>query len=143
MMTSQWKPGRTLLASAVAAVLIPIGLHAQAHVVSPDELQKAILAISETREHNRDTLRHLLSTPEAKEAMRSAGIDAHQVTEAIAQLNDKELADLAARADKVQSDFVAGDMDPTQITFLVLALLVVAFLVWLAVSLHTNHTASF
>ena len=93
---------------SVAVLLIPASLQAQAHVVSRDELQKAILAISETREHNRDTLRHLLSTPEAKEAMRSAGVDPQQVTTAIAQLSDKELADLAARADQAQADFVAG-----------------------------------
>ncbi len=43
--------------------------------------------------------------------MKSANIDPQQVTNAISQLNDAELASLAARSARAQRDFAAGDMN--------------------------------
>jgi hypothetical protein len=53
-------------------------------------------------------VQHLLSTPAAEKAMKSAKVDLQQVKTAVSSLDDQELAQLAARANKAQADFSAA-----------------------------------
>lgn len=99
----------TLLAGFFVAA--PQAMPAQNHVVSPGQMQSDVTAASAARQNNQKEVRDFLSTKEAQNAMRSANIDPQQVTNAIGQLNDRELANLAARSANAQRDFAAGDID--------------------------------
>ena len=96
----------------VFVLLASFGVHpalpAQTHVVSPADLQKELVAGTQARQHNQVTIGAFLSSPTAQKALRAAGVDLKQVTAAVSGLNDEELARLAARADKAQTDFAAG-----------------------------------
>jgi hypothetical protein len=54
--------------------------------------------------------------------LSSTGIEYRKVERALAQLEDEELARLAARADKVRRDFEAGSLTNQQITYIIIAL---------------------
>ena len=97
----------------VTAFAVPTGLAAQSseHVVSPTELQKAVVDASRGRQQNLDTLNQFLSSEKAQQALESAHQNPEQVRKAVAGLNDDELAQLAARANKAQADFAAGRID--------------------------------
>ena len=106
---------RQLLRAAIAIVLValftvPTDALAQSHVVSPADLQKEAVAASQVRQHNLDSVQQLLSTPAAEKALKSAKMDPQQVKTAVSTLNDQELAQLAARANKAQADFAAGHL---------------------------------
>src|SRR6266542_3911619 len=61
----------TLLTVIYAA---PSPLLAQSHVVSPAEAQKQVMAASQTRQHNEDTVRQFVSSPQAEKAIKAAGM---------------------------------------------------------------------
>lgn len=115
--------------AAVAATLIltmtfltAMPLTAQNHVVSPADLQKEVVTASQTRQHNIDTVRQFLSTPTAEKAMKSAQIDPREVKTAVATLDNQELARIATRADKAQSDFAAGAIGERDLLLIILAI---------------------
>jgi hypothetical protein len=102
---------RTLTATALVAVFaVPQSLFAQdsGHLVSPAELQKAAADAAQRRQQNVDTLRGFFSSEKARQALASAHMDSRQVNKAVAALSDDELAQLASRANKAQSDFAGG-----------------------------------
>jgi hypothetical protein len=105
---SEWI--RRCAASFLAVLfMFPLTLAAQTtHVVSPADLQKQAVAASQVREHNIEKVRNFLSNPVAADTLKKAHVDTEQVKTAVSQLDDQELAQLAARADKAQHDFAAG-----------------------------------
>ena len=114
---------RALAAGMLALVfMIPQDALAQNHVVSPSELQSAVVASTQARQHNLDTLQQFVSTPTAEKAMKSAHLDAQQVKNAVSQLNDQELAQLASRANKAQSDFAAGRLSDRDLIIILVAI---------------------
>jgi protein-disulfide isomerase len=115
------------------AVAGPQTILAQNHVVPPGQIQNDVAASSEARQHNQQEVREFLSTKEAQRAMQSAKIDPQQVTNAISQLNDAELASLAARSAKTQKDFAAGTIDNHD---LLLILVACAALILIIVAVH-------
>jgi hypothetical protein len=102
---------------------------AQSHVVSPADLQKEAVAATRTRQHNAQTLNRFLSSPTAKKALRTAHVDPTRVKTAISSLSDEELAQLAARAEKAQSDFAAGLLPSRTLLLIILAILVVILII--------------
>ena len=90
------------------AMLAPQAMIAQNHVVSPGQIQNDITSSSATRQRNEQELRSFLSRKEIQKAMKSEGVNPQQVTNAVSQLNDADLANLAARSQKAQRDFSAG-----------------------------------
>jgi hypothetical protein len=125
---------RQCLRAAVAVVLValfivPTEALAQSHVVSPADLQNAAVASSQVRQHNLDSVQHLLSTPAAEKAMKSAKMDPQQVQTAVSTLNDQELAQLAARADKAQADFAAGTLSERDLILIILAIAVIVLII--------------
>jgi len=116
-------------ASSMAAVLlavfaVPNHLVAQSspHLVSPSDLQKAVVDAAKTRRQNLDTLNNFLSSGKAKEALESANIDPEQVKKAVAGLSDEDLAKLAARAQKAQADFAAGTLGDRDLLIILLCI---------------------
>ncbi|HZP18485.1 MAG TPA: PA2779 family protein [Terriglobales bacterium] len=109
---------------------LPLGLMAETgHVVSPSELQAQAAAAAQARQQNVEKVRSFLSGPAAAEALKKAKIDAEQVKNAVAQLNNQELADLAARADKAQRDFAAGDLSTRDIALIILGVAVLILII--------------
>lgn len=86
----------------------PQAMIAQNHVVSPGQIQNDVASSSATRQRNEQELRGFLSRKEIQQAMKSEGVNPQQVTNAVGLLNDTDLANLAARSQKAQSDFAAG-----------------------------------
>jgi len=113
----------------VALFIVPTDALAQSHVVSPAELQRQAVAASQVRQHNLETVEHLLSTPAAEKAMKSAKIDVQQVKTAVSSLDDQELAQLAARADKAQADFSAGDLSTRDLVLIILGIAVLILII--------------
>jgi hypothetical protein len=114
---------RVLVACVLLAVLaLPCGLLADSHVVNPADLQKEMVAASQVRQHNLETVNQFLSTPIAEKAMKSASVDSQQVKTAVSTLNDQELARIAARAGKAQADFAAGRLSDRDLILIILAI---------------------
>ncbi|HKW25774.1 MAG TPA: PA2779 family protein [Terriglobales bacterium] len=100
----------------------PSNLAAQAHVVSPADLQKETAAASQARQRNLETVTQFLSSPRAQKALRSAHMDPTQVKTAVSSLSDQELAQLASRSTKAQADFAAGRIDDRDLLIILVAI---------------------
>jgi hypothetical protein len=124
-----------LLAATLLTVIYaaPSPLMAQSHVVSPAEVQKQVLAASQTRQHNEDTVRQVVSSPQAEKAIKAAGIDPGRVKAAVPTLSDQELSQIASRAEKAQADFAAGTLGERD---LLLILVGIAVLILIIVAVH-------
>jgi len=113
----------------VALFIVPTDALAQSHVVSPADLQKEAVAASQVRQHNLETVQQLLSTPTAEKAMKSAKMDPQQVKNAVSTLDDQELAQLAARADRAQADFAAGSLSERDLVLIILGVAVLILII--------------
>ena len=87
---------------------IPQDVVAQNHVVSSSAIQKDVAAASASRQKNLAQVESFLSSPEAQRAIKSAHINYQQMTNAVRQLGNDDLARLSARSEKAQKDFAAG-----------------------------------
>lgn len=114
---------RTLLASVLVLLFaFPSKLAAQAHVVSPADLQSQITAASQVRQRNLQTVTQFFSSPKAERALRSAHMDPAQVKTAVSSLSDLELAQLASRSTKTQADFAAGRIEDHDLLVILVAI---------------------
>lgn len=113
----------------VTIFAIPQSLLAQAHLVSPCDLQRQLLAASQSRQNNLEIVQRFLSSATAERAMRSLHADARQVTGAMSFLSDQELAQMAARANKAQADFAAGNITDHDLLIILIAVLVLILII--------------
>ena len=114
---------RTVSACVLATVFaVPTNLMAQAHVVSPAELQKDVVHASQARQQNLEQVKQFLSSDKAQKAIKSAHLDPVQVTTAVASLSDAQLAQLAARSQKAQADFAAGSLSNRDLLIIIVAI---------------------
>lgn len=114
---------RAITACVLTAMFaVPSNVWAQAHVVSPGDLQKATITSTQVRQKNLDTVTQFVASPAAEKALRSAHMDPAQVKTAVSALNDQELAKLAARADKAQKDFAAGTLTDRDLIIILVAI---------------------
>jgi hypothetical protein len=121
---------RTATACVLAALfVVPTGLMAQTHLVSPAELQAQVLAASQTRQQNLDKVEQFLSSAAATKALGNASIDPQEVKTAVSSLNDAELAQLASRADKAEQDFAAGDLTERDLLLIILGIAVLVLII--------------
>lgn len=125
------------LTAAILATVIGFTPTAKAqaaqHVITPQDLNKATQDATRTRQQDIETLRGALSSEKAKQALESARMNPQQVQNAVAGLNDRELAQLAQRANKAQMDFSAGRMSDHD---LLIILVCVAALILIIVAVH-------
>lgn len=135
MHSARFKFARATTAIVLAGFAIPQSMLAQAadHLVSTSELQKAAVGASQRRQQNLDTLKTFLSSEKATEAIKSAHMNPQQVTNAVASLNDEELAQLATRANKAQTEFAAGTLDNRDLLIILVA---IAALILIIVAVH-------
>ncbi|MBS1851849.1 MAG: hypothetical protein JST79_13125 [Acidobacteria bacterium] len=114
----------------VTIFAVPQSLMAEAvHVVGPADLQKEVLTASRTRQENLAKVTAFLTSERAATAMKSAKIDARQVTSALPTLSDGELAQLAARADKAKADFAAGTIGDRDLIIIILAVVALILII--------------
>ena len=97
-------------------------LSAQTHIVSPADLQNAVVAATDARQRNMETTIGFLSSTNAQKVLGSVGIDPAQVKTAVSSLNDQELARLAERIEKVQADFAAGKMSDRDLIWILIGI---------------------
>ncbi len=112
-------------------LMVPGLLPAQQHVVSPNDLRSEVRAAGAARERNAETVRTFLNSEMAREAVGKAGLTSGKIDKAVAALSDAELASLAARSEKLQSDFAAG-LTNTQITYIILGTILIIVVAILA-----------
>ena len=92
------------------------------HVVPLTELHSAVVAAGQQRQENVSRLERFFTGNSAENALQSARLNGSQIRNAIALLDDQELARLAARAEKANSDFAAGSLTNQELTYIVIAL---------------------
>ena len=118
-----------MVAVAGSVMVFPPAMIAQNHVVSPGQIQNDITSSSSVRQRNEQELRGFLARKEIQKAMKSEGVNPQQVTNAVSQLNDADLASLTARTQKAQHDFAAGTIGLgifTLIGIVVVAIILIA-----------------
>jgi hypothetical protein len=119
----------TVLSMAVIALVAGQAL-AEDHLVSREAARDRVLDAASQRAHSLATLDAALSTPRAAEAAAAVGADTAQLRAALPTLTDAEIADLATRAQALQSDPVAGlddDIKTLLIIFLIVAIVILVF----------------
>jgi len=123
-----------VLAAAAAFLSLPAGhVAAGDHIVTPDAVQSRLSDAAAQRAQNIATVQDVLSTPIAVEAAGSVGADLSRVRAGVAQLSDAELSDLAARANVLQSDPVAGALNSDQRLLVTIALVLIVIILVLAI----------
>jgi hypothetical protein len=90
------------------------------HAVSAGQLHKDVQKATEIRQANEAAVREMFASDQAKETLKSAGIDYKQVDRAISQVNDEDLARMAQRSQEVQKDFAAGRLADRDLLIIVL-----------------------
>jgi hypothetical protein len=116
---------RVAVAFVLAAVFaLPQNLVAEtaSHLVSPSELQQAVVKTSTERQQNRSEVQQFFSSEQAQKALKSAHMSPQQVKTAVSTLDDAELAQLASRAHKAQADFAAGTLSDRDLIIIIVAI---------------------
>lgn len=106
----------------VALFAVPQTVRADEHVVSPSDLQQQTINAAKARQEKIQSVRGFFNSEPARKALRSARIDSNKVQNAIAQLSDAELAQLAAKTNAAQKDFAAGALSNQDLTYIIIAL---------------------
>jgi hypothetical protein len=104
----------------------------QQHVVTSDELSQQAGRPAASRRANVDAVRHLLSSDAGQNVLKSANVDYRRVDKAIGQLSDEEVAKLADRSRKAESDFAAGSISAKTLAYIILAVVVIVVIVVIA-----------
>lgn len=112
----------------VISFAIPPSLRAQ-QVVSPTDIHKELVNATEARTRNREKVQELFSSEEAQKALKGAGMDPGRVRNAVAMLSDAELAQLAARSDKLREDFAAGAFSNRELLIIVVVIAVIILVI--------------
>lgn len=113
---------RALAIVAATTLTLVSGWAQQTHVVPLSELQATVVAVAQHRQENISRLERFFTGDSAENALQGARLNGSQIRTAIAMLNDQELARLAARAEKANSDFAAGSLTNQELTYIVIAL---------------------
>lgn len=107
---------------------VPSDLLAQ-HVVSPTDLHKELVNATQTRQKNLEKATQLFSSDAARKALKSKQMDPERVRAAVSTLSDSDLAQLASRADKLQADFAAGQLNNRDLLLIIIGLAVIILII--------------
>jgi hypothetical protein len=118
---------RVKLCVSMLAIVFLFGLVAvtaraqdKQHVVSLSDLNKDAARPAQTRQSNEGAVRTLLSSDQAQKALKSANLDYQKVDKAVGQLSDEDLAKLAERSRRAESDFAAGRISDRDLLWIIL-----------------------
>jgi hypothetical protein len=110
-------------------LVIPQDVFAQSHVISSADLQRDVAAASAARRRDIAQVQALFAMPQARQALKSAHLDYRQVTNAIPQLSDKDLAQLSIKAANAQREFAAGQISNHDLLILLVAVAVLILII--------------
>jgi hypothetical protein len=116
----------TVLSVALASLVAGQAI-AEDHLVSREAARERVMDATAQRARSLATIDAALSSPQAAQAAAAVGADTSRLRAALPTLSDAEIADLAARADALQSDPVAGlddDIKTLLIIFLIVAIVI-------------------
>jgi hypothetical protein len=117
--------GRQVLFFAACMLLAgPAGARCDDHLVAPATVGQRLSGAAERRQHDVLVVESALSTPRAASAAAAIGVHVESVRAAVPSLSDGELRDLAARAEALSGDPVAGYHEAWVNDFLIIFLVV-------------------
>jgi hypothetical protein len=121
MLFDLWQSTRVVISCILVSLFaLSPNLQAQTPVVSQAEIHKELVNSSQTRQKNLEKVKQIIATGAAQKSAAASRIDPARVNAAVSTLSDAELAQLAARADKVQSDFAAGRLTERDLLLIIL-----------------------
>jgi hypothetical protein len=121
-MLSRFRPLVITLILFTLAVLPLISQTTSDHIVPAPDLHQAVRAAAQARQDHLTRLDKFFSSEPARKAFETVKLDPAKVSQALAFLNDDELARLAAQSEKIQHDVAAGALTNQQITYILIAL---------------------
>lgn len=110
-------------------LVVPQDVFAQNHVISSANLQRDVAAASMARQQHIAKLETFFALPQARQALKSAHVDYRQVTDAIPQLSDKDLARLAKFSQNSQNNFAAGTLTNHDLLVILVAIAVLILII--------------
>jgi hypothetical protein len=90
------------------ALVVPAPAAADGHLVTTAQIADRLETVRATRHGDRLKVDALLSSPAGSRAAAAYGLDTVRLRSSLATLSDDELRDLAARAEALETDPVAG-----------------------------------
>lgn|SRR5262245_46649844 len=99
------------------------------HAVTPGQLRQDVQKAADTRQGNEAAVREMFASDQAREALKSAGIDYKQVDRAISQVNDEDLARMAQRSQEVNKNFAAGNLGDRDLLIILLVAVVIILII--------------
>jgi len=118
---------KTLAWLAVLA-MAPTWAPAAEHLVTQEAVQQRLTGVAAQRQQDLGRIDGLLATPAAARAAAQFGADLPALRSAVAQLDARELRELALRAEALQADPAAGlerDLYDLLVIFLVVGLVII------------------
>ena len=116
---------RPLLITLILSTMVVMPLISQTtsdHIVPAPDLHQAVHAAAQARQDHLTRLDKFFTSEPARKAFETVKLDPAKVSQALAFLNDDELARLAAQSEKIQHDVAAGALTNQQITYILIAL---------------------
>lgn len=110
-------------------LIVPQDVFAQAHVISSADLQRDVGAASAVRRQNIAQIDAFFALPQARQALKSARINYRQVTDAVPQLSDKDLARLSEMSANARREFAAGQMTNHDLLLILVAVAVLILII--------------
>ncbi|HEV2418673.1 MAG TPA: PA2779 family protein [Terriglobia bacterium] len=111
-----------LFALILAFALFPPQLSAEDHVIPQTSLHQALVNASAARQKQIAQVKNFFASKPVASALKKGGVDLRQVQQAVPNLSDQELAQLATRTQKIQNDFAAGALSNERLTYIVIAI---------------------
>jgi len=112
----------SLVLSLVMALVVPQVLQAQSQIVQSSELSAAIQKAATTRQANLQQVRSFFASKPVRVALSKSTMSPERIDKAVSSMSTEDLARLAEKTQKIQTDFAAGAMSNQDLTYVVIAL---------------------
>jgi hypothetical protein len=117
-----------ILALALAIPSAQAGDTTPQHVLSLDQIRQDLVKQSAARESNEAAIAEFFALPRVQKTLTASGINPDRIRRSVSLLDDKEQAELAARASTATNQIVGGDLTEAQVTLVILAAVGFAYL---------------
>ena len=118
-----------LIVALSMAVAFPQSLFAQDHVVSSSDLRKDLQDASDAHKGEVAQLDHLFSSDQGQKALQTLHVSYQEVDKAVRSLSDDDLERLTARSQSAQNDFAAGNINNTDLLWILVGVAVVILII--------------
>lgn len=122
----------SLILLLASVLLVPRGTFAAQtpnHAISSADIQRDVASASAARQQNIKEVESFLTMPGSRQALDSAHIDYRQVKDAVPQLSDQELAQLAKTSQNAQNQFAAGRLSDRDLLWILIGVAVIIIIV--------------